>query len=115
MDNEFTPIQEDRIIFPASDATGQFTLYTNGLMQSWNKTALKKLIMNEIVNNVWIPSQIKPLILQRLEQRLMSEHMTCVEMYNTFGVKKYDRMAKTALDLAEICRLYGRDKEVCYY
>ena len=97
------------IQFPVGDH-GEYLINTKMLCE-WNKTALKKLV-NDIVNDYQITFEEKCLLLQEIEGQLMHDFTQYKEMYERFGIKKYQGIAKRCIEVAEICRVNGRDKYV---
>lgn len=80
-------------------------------LKFWNKTALKKLV-NDIVTDGAITFQEKCELLQEIERQLMHDYEMYKSMYDHFGVKKYQVIAKRCVEVAEICRINGRDKYI---
>ena len=95
------------IEFPI-DLHGRYIINVQEL-KFWNKTALKKLV-NVIVTDWQITFDEKCLLLQEIERQLMHDFEMYKEMYDRFGVKKYQGIAKRCIEIAEICRVNGRDK-----
>lgn len=78
-------------------------------LKFWNKTALKKLV-NDIVTDYQITFEEKCLLLQEIEKQLMYDYEIYKSMYDNSGLKKYQGIAKRCIEVAEICRVNGRDK-----
>lgn len=96
------------IQFPVGDH-GQFTINTKELCK-WNKTALKKLITNEIVRNWALTFEQRVLVLQEIEKQMMCDFETYKSYYEKWSTKKFDQIAKKCIEIAELCRINGRDK-----
>ena len=96
------------IQFPVGDH-GEYFINTKVLCE-WNKTALKKLITNEIVRNWALTFKQRLLILQEIEKQMMQDFQTYKSYYEKWGTKKFDQIAKKCIDIAELCRTCGRDK-----
>ena len=97
------------IEFPI-DRHGRYIINLQEL-KFWNKTALKKLV-NDIITDWKITSEETCLLLQEIERQLMRDFEMYKEMYDRFGVKKYQGIAKRCIEVAEICRINGRDKYI---
>lgn len=95
------------IEFPI-DLHGRYIINVQEL-KFWNKTALKKLV-NDIVSDWQITFDEKCRLLQEIERQLMLDFEMYKSMYDHFGVKKYEGIAKRCIEIAEICRVNGRDK-----
>lgn len=96
------------IQFPVGDH-GVYTINTKGLCE-WNKTALKKLITDEIVKNWALTFEQRCLILQEIEAQLMHDFQIYKSYFEKWGTKKFEQIAKKCIDIAELCRINGRDK-----
>lgn len=95
------------IEFPI-DLHGRYIINVQEL-KFWNKTALKKLV-NDIVTDWQITFDEKCMLLQEIERQLMHDFEMYKEMYDRSGIKKYQGIAKRCIEIAEICRVNGRDK-----
>lgn len=95
------------IEFPI-DLHGRYIINVQEL-KFWNKTALKKLV-NDIVTDSAITFEEKCLLLQEIEGQLMHDFEMYKSMYENYGIKKYQGIAKRCIEIAEICRVNGRDK-----
>lgn len=93
------------IEFPI-DLHGRYTINVLEL-KFWNKTSLKKLV-NDIVTDWQITFEEKCLLLQEIERQLMHNFEMYKGMYDRHGIKKYQRIAKMCIEVAEICRINGR-------
>lgn len=89
---------------------GRYIINTQEL-KFWNKIALKKLV-NDIVTDYAITFEEKCLLLQEIEGQLMHDFTQYKEMYERYGIKKYQEIAKRCIEVAEICRVNGRDKYI---
>lgn len=78
-------------------------------LKFWNKTSLKKLV-NDIVLDYAITHEEKCMLLQEIERQLMHDFEMYKSMYDNYGIKKYQGIAKRCIEVAEICRINGRDK-----
>lgn len=88
---------------------GVYILNTQCLHE-WRKTALKKLIIDEISRNWVLTFEQRVLILQEIEKQMMCDFEQYKSYYEKWGTKKFDQIAKKCLDIAELCRINGRDK-----
>ena len=95
------------IEFPI-DEHGKYVINIQEL-KFWNKTSLKRLV-NDIVSDWQISFDEKCMLLQEIEKQLMHDYEIYKSMYDNFGVKKYQGIAKRCIEIAEICRVNGRDK-----
>ena len=95
------------IEFPI-DRHGRYIINVQEL-KFWNKTVLKKLV-NDIVTDWQITFEEKYLLLQEIERQLMNDFTQYKEMYERYDIKKYQRIAKRCIEVAEICRINVRDK-----
>lgn len=97
------------IEFPI-DLHGRYIININEL-KFWNKTALKKLV-KDIVLDYAITYEEECMLLQEIECQLMQDFTQYKEMYERYGIKKYQGIAKKCIEVAEICRINGRDKYI---
>lgn len=105
MNNEFIPISENFISFCTSNATGVYTIdISHHMMDVWTKTDLKKVLLNDLINNVWLPIKLKIKMIDKFKQILLSDAVYYNDMFLQSGVKKYHKYAEYSIDLAEMCR-----------
>lgn len=105
MDNEFIPISENFISFCTSNATGVYTIdISHHMMDVWTKTDLKKVLLNDLINNVWIPIKLKIRMIDKFKQIFLSDASYYNDLFLQSGVKKYHKFAEYSIDLAEMCR-----------
>ena len=97
------------IEFPI-DLHGRYIINVQDL-KFWNKTSLKKLV-NDIVLDYAITYEEKCMLLQEIERQLMHDFEMYKGMYDRCGIKKYQGIAKRCNEVAEICRINGRDKYI---
>lgn len=97
------------IEFPI-DLHGRYIINVQDL-KFWNKTSLKKLV-NDIVLDYAITFEEKCMLLQEIERQLMHDFEMYKEMYDRYGIKEYQGIAKRCIEVAEICRINGRDKYI---
>ena len=93
------------IEFPI-DLHGRYIINIQEL-KFWNKKSLKKLV-NDIVLDYAITHEEKCMLLQEIERQLMHDF----ERYDNYRIKKYQVIAKRCIEVAEICRINGRDKYI---
>lgn len=105
MDNEFIPISDDFISFCATDKTGLYTInIRHHMMDVWTKTDLKKVLLNDLINNVWLPIQLKIKMIDTFKQKFLNDFLYYNDTFLQTGVKKYRKYAEYSIDLAELCR-----------
>ena len=105
MVNEFIPISNDFISFCATDRKGLYTInMRHPMMDVWTKTDLKKVLLNDLINNVWLPIQLKIKMIDKFKQKFLNDASYYNDMFLQSGVKKYHKYAKYSIDLAELCR-----------
>lgn len=105
MINEFNPISDNFISFCASNMTGVYTIdISHHMMDVWTKTDLKKVLLNDLINNVWLPIQLKIKMIDKLKQKFLNDYSYYNDTFLQTGVKKYRKYAEYSIDLAELCR-----------
>lgn len=100
-------IKDSSIIFPI-DIHGKYIIYKSEL-KYWNKTKLKRLI-NDICQNSAVEYVEKIALLNVIERQLLRDYDSCKDLYEKLGVNKYKKIAVRCLEIAELCRINGRDK-----
>lgn len=107
-----TPITNEYIEFCTSNMTGVYVIDIRPhMMDVWTKTALKKVLTDDLINNVWLPVLLKSKMIEAFKQKFLSDFSYYKDTFEQTGVKKYHKFAEYSLDLAEMCRshlLYER-------
>ena len=105
MVNEFNPISENFISFCSSNMTGVYTIdISHHMMDVWTKTDLKKVLLNDLISNVWLPIQLKIKMIEKFKQKFLNDYSYYNDTFLQTGVKKYHKYAEYSIDLAEMCR-----------
>ena len=105
MDNEFIPLSENFISFCTSNATGVYMIdIRHHMMDVWTKTDLKKVLLNDLINNVWLPIELKIKMIDKFKQIFLSDAAYYNDLFLQSCVKKYRKFAEYSIDLAEMCR-----------
>lgn len=103
-------IKSDSIQFHATTENGSFILNTVDMLQKWGKRALMKFINEEIIGNWKIESFEKILILQKIESVMLNEFEYYKFIHERYHTKQAEKNVGYCLDIAEYCRINGRDK-----
>ena len=102
---DITHITNEYIEFCTSNMTGVYVIdITHHMMDVWTKTDLKKVLLNDLINNVWLPIQLKNRMIDKFKQKFLSDASYYNDMFLQSGVKKYHKYAEYSIDLAELCR-----------
>lgn len=103
-------INIDSIQFPATTENGSFLINTVDMLEMWGKRALMKFINDEIIRNWKIESLEKVLILQKIEIVMLNEFEHYKYIHERYHTKQAEKNAGYCLDIAEFCRINGRDR-----
>ena len=103
-------IKQEAIQFPASTNHGSFLINTFYMLQRWGKRKLMKFINEEIIRNCNIKSIEKVLILQKIECEMLNEFEYYKHIHERYHTKQAEKNAGYCLDIAEFCRVNGRDR-----
>lgn len=103
-------INDNTIQFPATTENGSFLINTVDMLQMWGKRALMKFINDEIIRNWKIASLEKVLILQKIECEMLNEFEHYKYVHERYHTKQAEKNACYCLDIAEFCRINGRDR-----
>lgn len=103
--NFFYPVSDNFISFCTSNMTGLYTIdIRHHMMDAWTKTDLKKVLINDVINNVWLPVSLKSKIIDAFKQKFLNDATYYNDSFLHTGIKKYHKYAEYSLDLAEMCR-----------
>lgn len=102
---DITPITSEYIEFCTSNMTGVYVInITHHMMDIWTKIALKKVLMDDLINNIWLPVSLKSRMIEAFNQKFLNDAEYYNDSFLQTGVKKYRKYAEYSLDLAEMCK-----------
>ena len=102
---DITPITNEYIEFCTSNMTGVYIIDIRPhMMDVWTKTALKKVLTDDLINNVWLPVSLKSKMIDAFKQKFLNDAVYYNDMFLESGIKKYHKYAEYSIDLAEMCR-----------